>query len=62
MRINDAAWERNLAELWQTIDDCAPDRFVDQLELLVARLGPGNAIGLFERASSQDSTDHSYPA
>jgi hypothetical protein len=56
MHITDATWEKRVADLWQTIDDCAPDQFVAQLELLVARLGPGNAIGLFERASAQDST------
>jgi len=58
MHITDATWEKRVADLWQTIDDCAPDQFVAQLELLVARLGPGNAIGLFERASAQDSTGH----
>jgi len=58
MHINDEAWEGSLADLWQTVDDCAPDRFVAQLELLVATLGPGNAIGLFESASAQDSTGH----
>jgi len=58
MHINEAAWEKSLADLWHTVDDCAPDRFVAQLEGLVARLGPGNAIGLFERASAQDSTGH----
>jgi hypothetical protein len=49
MHITGAAWERSLADLGQTIDDCARDRFV-------ARLRPGHALGLFERASAEDST------
>jgi hypothetical protein len=55
MHITDATWEQRVADLWQRIDDCAPDQFIAQLELRVARLGPGNASGLFERALAQDS-------
>jgi tetratricopeptide (TPR) repeat protein len=58
MDLADAAWEKKVADLWQAIDGYAPDQFVAQLELLVAGLPPGDAIGLFERASAQDSTGH----
>ena len=38
MHITDAAWGKKVADLWQAIDDYAPDQFVAQLELLVAEL------------------------
>lgn len=55
----DASWETRLAALWQAIERYDAQTFVAQMESLVAELPPGNAIGLFERASAQDSTGHS---
>jgi hypothetical protein len=55
----DASWETRLAALWQAIDRYEAQGFVEQVELLAAELPPENAIGLFERASAQDSTGHS---
>jgi Tetratrico peptide repeat len=54
----DASWEGRLAALWGAIDHYEPQAFVKQIELLVAELPPESAIGLFERASAQDSTGH----
>jgi len=54
----DESWEKRVAELWKSIDDHEPDEFVAQLNVLVAELPPGSAIGLFERGAAQDSTGH----
>src|SRR5215475_11786871 len=54
----DTSWEGRLAALWGAIDRYEPQAFVAQIELLVTELPPGSAIGLFERASAQDSTGH----
>jgi tetratricopeptide repeat protein len=59
MSNGDASWEGRLAALWSTIDDYEPRAFVAQVESLTAELPSGSAIGLFERASAQDSTGHS---
>ena len=58
MSTADASWENRLATLWGAIDRHEPQAFVAQIELLVAELSSGSAIGLFERASAQDSTGH----
>jgi len=55
----DASWESRLAALWRAIDRYEPQAFVKQIELLVTELPSKSAIGLFERASAQDSTGHS---
>src|ERR1041385_2971248 len=44
--------------MWKAIYCYEPQPFVEQIELLVAELPSGNAIGLFERASARDSTGH----
>jgi Tetratrico peptide repeat len=52
-------WERRLADLWATIDDQTEEAFLENMERLVAELPADNAVGLFERAGSLDSTGHS---
>jgi Tetratrico peptide repeat len=52
-------WEKRLAELWASIDDHSESEFLSKMEQLVAELPPDNAIGIFERAGSFDSTGHS---
>lgn len=47
-----------MVALWNAIDDYDPEAFVAEVELLAAELPPGSALGLFERASAQDSTGH----
>jgi tetratricopeptide (TPR) repeat protein len=54
----DSAWERRLAEAWASIERHEPDAFIARIEALAAELAPQSAIGLFERASAQDSTGH----
>jgi hypothetical protein len=58
MSSTDASWESRLAALWGAIDRYEPPAFVEEIDLLVAELPSGSAIGLFERASAQDSTGH----
>lgn len=55
----ETSWENRMAALWSAFDDHAPADFVAQVERLAAELPSENAIGLFERASAQDSTGHS---
>lgn len=59
MNTADSSWEKRLATLWGTLRECEADDFVAQLDVLVAELPPGSAIGLFERGAAQDSTGHS---
>jgi tetratricopeptide (TPR) repeat protein len=54
----DASWEQRIAELWKAMDDFEDDDFRARLDVLVAELPPGSAIGLFERGAAQDSTGH----
>jgi len=58
MTRTDASWESRLAALWREFDGYEPSAFVAQIESLVSELDSGSAIGLFERASAQDSTGH----
>ena len=58
MNTADAVWEERIAELWKALERYEPEAFVAQLEILVAELPPGSAIGLFERGAAQDSTGH----
>jgi tetratricopeptide (TPR) repeat protein len=52
-------WERRLADLWASFDDHTEDDFLSRMDALVAELPAASAIGLYERASAQDSTGHS---
>ena len=54
----DASWERRLSALWSTIDRYEAHDFVREIEWLAAELPSDSAIGMFERASAQDSTGH----
>ncbi|HEY1329824.1 MAG TPA: tetratricopeptide repeat protein [Casimicrobiaceae bacterium] len=58
MSHTDASWESRIAGLWSEIERFDPPAFVAEVELLVGELPSGSAIGLFERASAQDSTGH----
>lgn len=51
-------WEQRVAALWAAIDDHDDDDFVARMADLAAELPPDDPIGLFERASSLDSTGH----
>jgi len=52
-------WEKRISELWAAIDEHGEDEFVALIDRMAAKLPPGSAIGLFERAAARDSTGHS---
>jgi hypothetical protein len=52
-------WEQRVTELWAAVDSYGDDEFVAKMAALVDELPPDSAIGLFEQASSLDSTGHS---
>jgi hypothetical protein len=52
-------WEQRLSELWASFDDHSEEQFLSGMEQLVAELPADNAVGIFERAGSLDSTGHS---
>ncbi|MEV4619824.1 tetratricopeptide repeat protein [Asanoa sp. NPDC049573] len=52
-------WEQRVADLWAAMDSYAEDDFVARIGALADELGPGNAVGDFERAAALDSTGHS---
>jgi tetratricopeptide repeat protein len=54
-------WERELAALWESIDDLAEDDFLTRMDALAGEL-PDRGIAAFERASARDSTGHSDQA
>jgi hypothetical protein len=49
-------WEQRLAGLWASIDALPEADFLTRMEQLTGELPPGDAVGLFERAGSLDST------
>lgn len=51
-------WETRLAALWEAFDRHDAGDFIARIDMLVAVLPPGSAVGLFERACAQDSTGH----
>lgn len=48
-------WEQRLALHWADFGRMDAEAFVERLEALAAELPDGDPIGLFERASAQDS-------
>jgi Tetratrico peptide repeat len=54
----DPTWSARADALWKHFDDFTPEEFVTKVDALVAELPPDDPIGLFERGSAQDSTDH----
>jgi hypothetical protein len=52
-------WERRLAEAWASADDVSDEDLRARIDELVSELPSGNAVGLFERAGSFDSTGRS---
>ncbi|MCE9523317.1 MAG: tetratricopeptide repeat protein [Alphaproteobacteria bacterium] len=49
-------WEHEVASLWSTLDDHAPETFRAKIASLAAELGTGHPAALFERACAHDST------
>jgi tetratricopeptide (TPR) repeat protein len=54
-----ADWEARLADLWATLDEEHEQRFLTDMDQLIAELPEGSAIAAFERAAAYDSTGHS---
>ena len=52
-------WEQRIAAAWARIDDLDEAEFLAQLERVAAEYPGGAGNGVFERASSLDSTGHS---
>lgn len=55
-------WEQRIAQLWAAIDDHDPADFLARVHALTAELPVGDALGLFELASANDSTGHPQQA
>jgi tetratricopeptide repeat protein len=51
-------WEQRLADLWASMDALPEADFLTRMEHLTGERPPGDAVGLFERAGSLDSTGH----
>lgn len=51
-------WEQRVSELWAAVDDHSEKEFLARMDELVAELPAGSPVGVFERASALDSTDH----
>jgi hypothetical protein len=54
-----ADWEARLADLWASLDEEHEQRFLTDMDQLIAELPEGSAIAAFERAAAYDSTGHS---
>lgn len=57
--MNEAGWERRVADAWASIDSRSEDEFRVLIEKLASELAPGSGVADFERACSFDSTGHS---
>lgn len=58
VRLNEADWERRVADAWASIDRRGEAEFLALIEQLAGELPAGSGVGLFERAASLDSTGH----
>jgi Tetratrico peptide repeat len=56
--VDETDWERRIATAWASQRDLSETDFLALIEQLAGELPPGDPIGLFERASSLDATDH----
>jgi hypothetical protein len=57
--VTEVDWERRLADAWASLDQRSESEFLALIEKLAAELPAGDAVGIFERAGSLDSTGHS---
>src|ERR1700722_7657546 len=55
----DSDWDQRLSAAWASIDDRNEEEFVELIAELAAERGSEDAIGIFERAGSFDSTGRS---
>ena len=57
--VDEADWERRVADAWASIDRLREADFLSLIGRLAAELPPDSPVGLFERAASSDSTGRS---
>ncbi len=57
--MNEADWEQRVSDAWASIDQRSEAEFLALIGNLAAELPPDSGVGIFERASSLDSTGHS---
>jgi tetratricopeptide (TPR) repeat protein len=56
--LDEADWERRVADAWASVDRLPEDEFRASIERLAAELPADSGVGWFERASALDSTGH----
>ena len=56
--LDEADWERRVADAWASVDRLPEDEFRTSIERLAAELPADSGVGWFERASALDSTGH----
>lgn len=56
--MDEADWERRVADAWASSEQRSEREFLDLIETLAAELPPDSGVALFERASALDSRGH----
>jgi tetratricopeptide (TPR) repeat protein len=56
--VDETDWERRITAAWAAQSDLSEAEFLALIEQLSGERPPGDPIGLFERASGLDATDH----
>jgi hypothetical protein len=56
--LDEADWERRVADAWASVDRLPEDEFRTSIERLAAELPADSGVGWFGRASALDSTGH----
>ena len=56
--LDEADWERRVADAWASVDRLPEDEFRTSIERLAAELPADSGVGWFERASALDPTGH----
>ena len=59
MLVNKTDWEQRVSDAWASMDQRSEADFLARIGNLAAELPPDTGVGIFERASSLDSTGHS---
>lgn len=57
--MNETDWEQRVSDAWASMDQRSEADFLALIGNLAAELPPDTGVGIFERASSLDSTGHS---
>jgi hypothetical protein len=56
--VNQADWERRVADAWASLDQRSEAELLALIEQLAAELPSDSGVGMFERAGALDSTGH----